>query len=316
MSTTNENNGDEFVTVVYDATFEAINKWAKAVKSWAAAALVYHLATIEVTSIVAENFTSAHLFKLDINKRMIKRAILEGIPEYYELIRVTNEFKGSRNQTSQQKDLMKQRRNALTKIDLIYNRLGNEVYGDEFATPIIISNPPTPSKSTPSVSVSQSTPKIKKKYVKKIVIDDDEDKAAVSPSQSTPSVSVSQDEDTAAVSDDFICDGVEDVYNSINQYFQSISSRLETLLNQKKEIIFTLASSGQEIILSLKSDDEDKLGEVVIDADEKMWYVVNGMAYEYDEYYSGNRRCLGEWDLENKVVRRRDFDAVEDVVEG
>jgi hypothetical protein len=187
--------------------------------------------------------------------------------------------------------------------------------------------------------VSQSTPKIKKKYVKKIVIDDDEDTAAVSPSQSTPSVSVSQssqkiekkhvkfvidddegleddDEDTAAVSDDFICDGVEDVYNSINQYFQSISSRLETLLNQKKEIIFTLASSGQEIILSLKSDDKDELGEVVIDADEKMWYVVNGMAYEYDEYYSGNKLCLGVWDLENKVVRRRDFDAVEDAVEG
>ena len=85
---------------------------------------------------------------------------------------------------------------------------------------------------------------------------------------------------------------------------------MEILLNQKKEIDFTLAS-GQEIILSLKSD-EDKQGEVVIDADEKIWYVVNGMAFEHDEYYSGNRRCLGVWDLENKVVRRRDFDAVEE----
>ena len=76
---------------------------------------------------------------------------------------VTNEFKGSRNQTSQQKDLMKKRKNALIKIELIYNRLGREVYGDEFATPIIFSNPPTPSTPlqtpfTAAVSPSPSTP--------------------------------------------------------------------------------------------------------------------------------------------------------------
>jgi hypothetical protein len=121
-----------------------------------------------------------------------------------------------------------------------------------------------------------------------------------------------EDEDVEVSNDNnVVCDGVEDVYQSINQYFQSISSNLSRLLYQKKEINFTLPT-GQEVVLSLKSEDNAKEeGELVIDIDENIWYVVSDMAFEYDEYLIGNRRCLGAWDSEKKVVKRRDFDAVE-----
>ena len=62
---------------------------------------------------------------------------------------------------------MKIRKNALIKIELIYNRLGREVYGDEFATPIIFSNPPTPSTplQTPFTAAVSPSPSIHYKFV-------------------------------------------------------------------------------------------------------------------------------------------------------
>ena len=117
----------EFTDIAYDAQFETDNSWASLVKEWASKAFDYHEITQRVAGVIAQNFPTSHLFKLDANKWKIKRAIQAGIPTFNELIYECDSIKGSRNQTPEQKEKMKQRRQALRKIDLLYHRLGREV---------------------------------------------------------------------------------------------------------------------------------------------------------------------------------------------
>lgn len=101
--------------------------WAEAVKTWAGVAISYHQATQQVVGLIAQNFQTPHLYKLETNKNKIKRSIQEGIPELNALVQETDAYKDTRNQSLEQKAKMKQRANAFRRIELIYNRLGYEV---------------------------------------------------------------------------------------------------------------------------------------------------------------------------------------------
>jgi hypothetical protein len=69
--------------------------------------------------IVAENFQTAHHYKLEMNENNIKRAIQEGIPEYHALILETESFKGTRKQISEQREKIKR----LDLLDCFYEHL-------------------------------------------------------------------------------------------------------------------------------------------------------------------------------------------------
>jgi len=125
---------DEDYLTINSAELVTVTSWSSLVISWASIENAYKKATAELVGIIHENFPSPHIYKLKTNKDKIKRAILAGIPEYDEIINVTNQFKGSRRQTPEQKDLMKKRNAAMKTIEALYHKFGNETYGDEYAT--------------------------------------------------------------------------------------------------------------------------------------------------------------------------------------
>jgi hypothetical protein len=117
----------DFSNVSYDARFESEKSWAFLVTEWTSRAIDYHDLTARVVGVIAQNFPTSHIYKLEANKIKLKRAIQAGIPRFNELIFETDEFKGARNQTPEQKEKMRQRKIAFQKIDLLYHRLGREV---------------------------------------------------------------------------------------------------------------------------------------------------------------------------------------------